>query len=305
MIMKQIKKIRLYSFLVFILTTTLFSACNNRLMDADAYGNFEADEVIVSAEGSGRLLQFNIREGESVKTTQEVGMIDTSMLVLNRRELDASLQAVAARTTQLNKTIDVHQSRLQVLQKEVNRTKKMFDADAATPRAYDEVTGKLNVAKRELQMGKSQKASIQAEEAMVRSKMALLDEQLKRCRVVSPIDGTVLQKYVQAGEIVAVGKPLFKVAEINQLTLRAYVSGGQLHEVNVGNKVTVRFDGKNGEMVETSGTISWVASSAEFTPKIIQTKEERVDLVYAIKIIVPNEEGQLKIGMPGEVLFLK
>ncbi len=303
--MKQIKRIRLYTLLTVVLATALFSACNDRLTDADAYGNFEADEVMVSAEGSGRLLQFNLREGEVVEANHEVGIIDTTMLNLNRRELKVSLQAVAARTTQLYKTIDVHKSRLEVLQKEVRRVTKMYEEDAATPRAYDEATGKLEVAQRELQMVQSQEASIKAEEAMVRSKMALLDEQLKRCRVVSPIGGTVLQKYVEAGEMVAVGKPLFKVAEIKNLILRAYVSGGQLHALKIGDKVTVRYDGKNGAMTETSGTISWVASSAEFTPKIIQTKEERVDLVYAIKIIVPNEKGELKIGMPGEVVFLK
>lgn len=303
--MKQIKRIRLYTLLTVVLTTALFSACNDRLTDADAYGNFEADEVMVSAEGSGRLLQFNLREGEVVEANHEVGIIDTTMLDLNRRELKASLQAVAARTMQLYKTIDVHKSRLEVLQKEVTRVTKMYEEDAATPRAYDEATGKLDVAQRELQMVQSQEASIKAEEAMVRSKMALLDEQLKRCRVVSPIGGTVLQKYVEAGEMVAVGKPLFKVAEIKNLILRAYVSGGQLHALKIGDKVTVRYDGENGETTETSGSISWVASSAEFTPKIIQTKEERVDLVYAIKIIVPNEKGELKIGMPGEVVFLK
>ncbi len=303
--MKQIKRIRLYTLLTVVLTTALFSACNDRLTDADAYGNFEADEVMVSAEGSGRLLQFNLWEGEVVEANHEVGIIDTTMLNLNRRELKASLQAVAARTMQLYKTIDVHKSRLEVLQKEVTRVTKMYEEDAATPRSYDEATGKLDVAQRELQMVQSQEASIKAEEAMVRSKMALLDEQLKRCRVVSPIGGTVLQKYVEAGEMVAVGKPLFKVAEIKNLILRAYVSGGQLHALKIGDKVTVRYDGKNGAMTETSGTISWVASSAEFTPKIIQTKEERVDLVYAIKIIVPNEKGELKIGMPGEVVFLK
>jgi len=305
MIMRQKMKIGLYSLVTFVLMGIMLPACHNGLVDADAYGNFEAEEVIVSAEGSGRLLQFNIREGEWVKKNQKIGIIDTSMLVLNRRELNASLQAVAARTTQLYKTIDVHKSRLEVLQKEVDRVTKMYEKEAATPRAYDEATGKLEVAQRELQMVQSQQASIQAEEAMVRSKMALLDEQLKRCRVVSPIDGTILQKYSEAGEMVAVGKPLFKVAETGSLILRAYVSGAQLHAVKVGDKVTVRYDGENIAMTETSGTISWVASSAEFTPKIIQTKEERVDLVYAIKIIVPNEKGELKIGMPGEVVFLK
>lgn len=303
--MKQRARINLYRLWVLILSVPFFFACNNQLQTADAFGNFEADEVIVSAEGSGRLLQYSIEEGEQIKRGQVIGVIDTSLLVLSRSELKASLQAVAARSQQLKKTIEVHQSRLEVLQKEVVRITKMYKEGAATQQVYDDVLGKFEVAQRELQMVQSQEAAIQAEEALVNSKMALLSEQLQRCQVVSPVSGTVLQKYARAGETTAVGKPLFKVADVSSLILRAYVSGSQLHEVKIGNSVTIRYDGKNDIMHQTSGVISWVSSSAEFTPKIIQTKEDRVDLVYAVKVTVPNEEGELKIGMPAEVLFHK
>jgi HlyD family secretion protein len=292
-------------FLLLILVLGGFSSCGKGYPEADAYGNFEVDEVVVSAEENGRLLKFELNEGDAVTAGHELGLIDTVMLVLNRQQLDASSLSVQARSMQLQKTIEVQKARLEMLQKEAQRVIQMFDSGAATQRTYDEVTGQLLVAQRELAQVRSQEAALKAETSLIGAKRALLNEQLKRCRVVSPVSGTVLQKYVEAGEMVAQGKPLFKVADIHTIELRAYVAGSHLDQVTIGREVTVRYDTGKDDYGVTTGKISWISSSAEFTPKIIQTKEERVDLVYAFKVIVPNNDGVLKIGMPGEVLFDK
>ena len=292
-------------FLLLILVLGGFSSCGKGYPEADAYGNFEVNDVVVSAEENGRLLKFEVNEGDAVTANHELGLIDTVMLVLNRQQLDASLLSVQARSMQLHKTIEVQKARLEMLQKEAQRVIQMFDSGAATQRTYDEVTGQLMVAQRELEQVRSQEAALKAETSLIEAKRALLNEQLKRCRVVSPVSGTVLQKYVEAGEMVAPGKPLFKVADIHTIELRAYVAGSHLDQVTIGREVTVRYDTGKDDYGVTTGKISWISLSAEFTPKIIQTKEERVDLVYAFKVIVPNNDGVLKIGMPGEVLFDK
>ncbi|MGQ1947618.1 HlyD family secretion protein [Geofilum sp. OHC36d9] len=303
--MKKIDNTVWSRLLLLILVLGGFTSCGKGYPEADAYGNFEVDEVVVSAEENGRLLKFELNEGDAVTANRKLGLIDTVMLVLNRQQLDASALSVQARSMQLQKTIEVQKARLEMLQKEAQRVIQMFDAGAATQRSYDEVTGQLLVARRELAQVRSQEAALKAETALIGAKKAMLNEQLKRCRVVSPVSGTVLQKYVEAGEMVAPGKPLFKVADIHNIELRAYVSGSHLSEVTIGREVTVRYDKGKNDYGVTTGKISWISSSAEFTPKIIQTKEERVDLVYAFKVIVPNKDGVLKIGMPGEVLFDK
>jgi HlyD family secretion protein len=303
--MKKFDNTVWFRFLLLILVLGGFSSCGKGYPEADAYGNFEVDEVVVSAEENGRLLKFELNEGDAVTASHELGLIDTVMLVLNRQQLDASSLSVQARSMQLQKTIEVQKARLEMLQKEAQRVIQMFDSGAATQRTYDEVTGQLLVAQRELAQVRSQEAALKAETSLIGAKRALLNEQLKRCRVVSPVSGTVLQKYVEAGEMVAPGKPLFKVADIHTIELRAYVAGSHLDQVTIGREVTVRYDTGKDDYGVTSGKISWISSSAEFTPKIIQTKEERVDLVYAFKVIVPNNDGVLKIGMPGEVLFDK
>jgi HlyD family secretion protein len=280
----------------------IISSCSNNDKSADAYGNFESDEVVVGAEESGRLLLFTINEGDVVKLGDVAGRIDTTMLVIKRQQLQASLAALDARLNQIAKTAMVQKAQLELLQKEEMRSKELAAENAITVQKLDQIEGETRIAQRQLEQIISQTDQVKAEQKVIDAQMSAVDEQIRRCDIVAPVEGTVLQKYCEQGELVVVGKPLFKLADLRNMYLRAYVSGSQLSDIQIGASVTVKFDnGKNG-FYETAGTVAWIASSAEFTPKIIQTKEERVDLVYAIKILVQNN-GQIKIGMPGEVVF--
>lgn len=284
-------------------TIFLLTSCNSSNSKADAYGNFEVEEIIVSAEGNGRIVELNINEGDILTADNQIGIIDTVMLSLNKNEIYAGLEAVSARKVQLAKSLEVVTSKQKILQKEIDRVEQLYKNGAVTQQKYDEVTGQMEVLKSEKSQIESQSLVIKAEESSLMAKISLIDEQLERCKIVSPISGTVLQKYANEGEMIAIGRPIFKVGKIDNLILRAYVSGSQLSQVKIGDEITVKFDGENGDDEFTKGVVTWIASSAEFTPKIIQTKEERVNLVYAVKILVENGDGKLKIGMPGEVVF--
>jgi HlyD family secretion protein len=280
----------------------IISSCSNNDKSADAYGNFESNEVVVGAEESGRLLLFTVNEGDVVKVGDLAGRIDTTMLVIKRQQLQASHAALDARLNQIAKTAMVQKAQLELLQKEEKRSKELAAENAITVQKLDQIEGESRIAQRQLEQIISQTDQVKAEQKVIDAQMSAVDEQIRRCDIVAPVEGTVLQKYCEQGELVVVGKPLFKLADLRNMHLRAYVSGSQLSDIQIGASVTVKFDnGKNG-FYETEGSVAWIASSAEFTPKIIQTKEERVDLVYAIKILVQNN-GQIKIGMPGEVVF--
>lgn len=285
-----------------VLIFLFISSCSNNNKTADAYGNFESDEVVVGAEESGRLMQLTINEGDVVKIGDVVGRIDTTMLVIKRQQLQASHAALDARLNQIAKAAMVQKAQLELLQKEEKRSKELAAENAITVQKLDQIEGETRIAQRQLEQIISQTDQVKAEQKVIDVQISAIDEQISRCVIVAPVEGTVLQKYCEQGELVVVGKPLFKLADLRNMHLRAYVSGSQLSDIQIGASVTVKFDnGKNG-FYETEGTVAWIASSAEFTPKIIQTKEERVDLVYAIKILVQNN-GQIKIGMPGEVVF--
>jgi HlyD family secretion protein len=286
---------------VFVLSILL--GCNGNNNMSDAYGNFEAVEIVVSSENSGILKEFNLNEGDKIEENQRVALIDTVMPFLNLRQLMASKQSAAARLIQLQKTIEVKKTRLEVLHKEVVRVSNLHEDKAVPTQKYDEVTGQYDVARKELEQVRSNRLSLQAEIDLAETRIEAAEEQLRRCVVIAPTSGTVLQKYAEKGELATHGKPLFKMAETRELVLRAYVSGHQLDDFSVGDEVSVKYDKNKDSEHETNGIITWVSSTAEFTPKIIQTKEERVDLVYAIKVLVQNPEGRLKIGMPGEVVF--
>lgn len=281
----------------------LLTSCNSSNSKADAYGNFEVEEIIVSAEGNGRIVELNINEGDILTANNQIGIIDTVMLSLNKNEIYAGLEAVSAQKVQLAKSLEVVTSKQKILQKEVDRVEQLHKKGAVTQQKYDEIIGQMEILKSEKSQVETQSLAIKAEESSLMAKISLLEEQLKRCKIVSPISGTVLQKYANQGEMIAIGRPIFKVGKIDNLILRAYISGSQLSEIKIGNEVSVKFDSENGADELTKGKVTWISSSAEFTPKIIQTKEERVNLVYAIKILVENKDGKLKIGMPGEVIF--
>lgn len=299
----------------------LATACSNGGARADAYGNFEADDLIVSAEGSGKILQLTAEEGAILKAGDTIGTIESEQLLLRREQLEAAIRAIAAKSPAIAAQLAVFEKQsasvrqqIATLEREKRRVEALIKNDAATPKQLDDLNAQLEAAQRQLDVIAEQKTasnaslSVQkggllAEIAPLQKQISQLNDQIAKCRITNPAEGTVLVTYAETGEMTAVGKPLYKIADLSNLVLRAYVSGNQLSTVKIGQDVKVSVDGDNGTMKEFAGKITWISPRAEFTPKVVQTKEERVSLVYAVKISVPNSEGILKIGMPGEVRF--
>ena len=285
-----------------LLLTALF-ACDHRKNLSDAYGNFEARDVIVSAEATGKLLSLNIEEGSEVKPSDVLGMIDTVPAVLQIKQLDAQLAAVQSKLAGVKAQIAAQVQQKENLQVNVDRIGKLFESGVATQQQKDDIDGQMKLVKKQIDASKTQITSIQKEIKVLEENKQLLEYQLSKCSVISPINGTILQKYVKAGEMAVAGKPLFKVADLSSLDLRCYITGDKLAQLKLGQKVKVLIDSGKETTAELDGKVTWISSEAEFTPKIIQTKEERVKLVYAVKVNVKND-GTLKIGMPGEMVIV-
>ena len=285
-----------------LITTILLGGCKNTTDKADAFGNFDATEVIISAETNGRIIQFDSSEGTSIEKGAIIARIDTTILYLQKAEINAGMKSVLTRLSSINAQNDILNQQIENLNVNIKRIGNMLKDDAATQKQYDDLTGQVAVFQKQIASNNTQKAAVSAELSVYESKKATINEQIKRCSVISPLKGTVIEKYSEAGEITAAGKPLVKIADLSIIKLKVYVSGAQLGKIKTGQNCTVRID--NGEKGFTSftGKISYISEKAEFTPKIIQTKEERVVLVYAVNIDVKND-GTLKSGMPGEALF--
>lgn len=284
-----------------IAALTILLACNKQEDQADAYGNFEAIEILVSAESQGRILSFTPREGSRLETDQVVAVIDSFQLHLKKLQLASGETSLLARITTLDAQVHANQVQLGNLEREKERIDKLAEGGAATSKQQDDMEGQIELLKAQITALESQKASVHAERITLQVQIQQVEDQIQRSKIRNPRAGIMLSKYKEAGEIATPGQALYKLANMDELILRAYVSGNQLSELETGKSVRIRFDVPDG-LKEISGTVSWISPSAEFTPKIIQTKEERVNLVYAIKVAVPND-GSLKIGMPGEVLF--
>jgi HlyD family secretion protein len=276
--------------------------CGNNKDKADAYGNFEAKIVIVASETAGRLLQFDVEQGEELLPGAPVGLVDTTQVALQLDELAARRRQVGTRTGNVMAQMDVVRQQMEVLEKERARVEKLVAAGAATSKQLDDINGQLKVLV-------TQKASISAQNLPVANEIEALDIQaerlrdlLKRSHIYNPVKGRVLEKLAEETEVVAPGRQLYRIAPMDSLYLRAYMSGGQLSDVSVGQTVSVRIDNGEEGYYNYTGQVTWIADQAEFTPKIVQTKEERINLVYAFKVMVKND-GRLKIGMPGEVKF--
>lgn len=294
----NIMKIRL----LVISAALLITGCNNKADEADAYGNFEATEVIVSAETSGRILKFDVTEGSEIEKGSEIALIDTTLFHLQKAEINAGMRSVRTRINSINAQNDILNQQIANLNINIARIENMMKGDAATQKQYDDLTGQVAVLQKQIAANNTQKTSIAAELSVYESKKATLDEQVVRSNVKSPIKGTIIEKYSEAGELTAAGRPLVKIADLSVIKLKVYVSGAQLGSVKLGQQCTVRIDnGKKGYSSFT-GTITYISGKAEFTPKIIQTKEDRVNLVYAVTIDVRND-GSMKSGMPGEAIF--
>jgi HlyD family secretion protein len=287
---------------VIIIAAVMFSGCRNKSDQADAYGNFEATEVIVSSETSGRILNFNIVEGSAIELGAEIALIDTTLYHLQKAEIDAGIKSVRTRISSITAQNEILIQQIENLKVNIARIEKMMKDDAATQKQFDDLTGQVAVLEKQIAANNTQKTSIAAEITVYESKKATLNEQVKRCLVKSPLKGTVLEKYTEAGEITAAGKPLIKIADLSLIRLKVYVSGAQLGSVKLGEQCKVRTDNGNKGFITFPGRVSYISGKAEFTPKIIQTKEERVTLVYAVTIDVIND-GTMKSGMPGEAIF--
>jgi HlyD family secretion protein len=281
-----------------VIAFALFS-CNEKEDEADAYGNFEATEIIISAESNGKIEILNLDEGMQLDMGEIVGHIDTVQLYLNKQQLIASKSTVYAKSANVLSQRSVVKAQLKTAELEQNRIGIMFNESAATKRQVDEISGKVQVLQRQINSVETQNAPIVNEVKSITIQIEKINDQLKKSKIINPIKGTVLAKYAEPNEITAYGKPLYKIADLSIMTLRVYFSEKQLSTIKIGQEVTVSIDEKEGVKLY-KGKVSWVSSSAEFTPKIIQTKEERVNLVYAVKVTVANDGG-LKIGMPGEV----
>jgi HlyD family secretion protein len=287
---------------IVVLAAAVLGGC--RKDEPDAYGNFEATEVVVSAEGSGRLLRFEPREGEPIAAGAVAALIDTTALALQTQELASQEAATRTRTREAEAQIGVLAAQLATAREEHARTLRLYRAEAATAQQLNLAEGEVRVLQERIQAARATTEAVREEVGGVQARTAQIQERIRKSQVLNPAAGTVLATYAEAGEFVQPGQPLYKVADLRELKLRAYVSGGQLAAVRVGQRVTVQVDGaEEGERLSFSGTVTWISSEAEFTPTPIQTREERTEQVYAVDVRVANPNGVLKIGMPGEVVL--
>jgi HlyD family secretion protein len=276
--------------------------CACRQDQVDAYGNFEATEVTVAAEVGGRLLALTLEEGDRVEQGVTLGTIDTLPLVLERRAVVARRAAGASRAREANATIASLEVQLDIAERDLARTQRLLQNAAATAQQGDRAEREARVAKEELAGARVARTTLIQELAVLDAQVQQIDDRLARSQVASPLQGTVLARYAEAGEYVQAGQPLFKLASLDSLTFRAYVSGAQLANLRLGQPVSVGVD-RADSIATLPGRIVWIASAAEFTPTPIQTREERADQVYAVKVAVENADGVLKIGMPGELVL--
>lgn len=288
--------------LIIPLLLLITAACNRGESDADAWGTFEADKVIISPETSGTIISMDVTEGMVVSGGAVIAVTDTTMLVLQRAELDAVTAQAQARLAGIAAQDAVIRQQMENLSINIDRTRRMLADGAATQKQLDDLTGQMEVLRRQAEANNTQRRSVAAEQQGIAAKRALLSEQIRRSIVKAPLEATVIEKYASAHEVTAAGKPLVKLADMKTMKLKVWVSGAQLPEVKTGTTCTVRTDRGEKDYTSHTGTVTHISEKAEFTPKIIQTKEERVTLVYAVTIEVPND-GTIKAGMPGEAIF--
>jgi len=285
------------------MTTSLMVSCNQEKVVPDAYGNFEAVETTISGEANGRILWLDVSEGEILQKGDTIGLIDTTDLHYKRLQLIAQRSAVSSKSANINAQTAVFNQQKANLITDRKRIENLLKEQAATPKQYDDVNGAIEVIDRQIISVNTQLSAVSDEMKALDAQISQVEEALKRCHIINPVDGTVLTRYAETGEVTGFGKPLYKIADLTTMDLRVYISGNMLAEVKTGQKAKVYIDSEKG-LSEMKGVVSWVSPTAEFTPKIIQTREERVSLVYAVKLSVEND-GRLKIAMPAEVIFVK
>lgn len=281
-------------------------ACKKTETQFDASGAFEAQETIISAEAAGTLKEFNVKEGEALKAGQYLGYIDTTQLYLRKVQLEAQIRAILGRRPNIGAQVASLEEQLAAAEKEQRRIANLVKADAATQKQLDDVNGQVEVLRKQIAAQRSAlgttSSGLALEAVPLQEQIKQVDDQLRKSKIVNPVNGTVLVKYAEPNEMATPGKALYKIANLSTVMLRAYVTGGQLPGIKLNQPVTVFVDAGPDEYTQYQGTIEWISDKAEFTPKTIQTKEERANLVYAVKIRVKNT-GSLKPGMYGEVKF--
>ena len=291
--------------IVYIAAVVLAASCGTEA-EFDAQGTFEATEVVVSSEATGRILKFEIEEGMTIVANQAVGTIDSLQLHLQRKQLIAQQSALLTSRPDVKKQVASLREQIVKQKSELRRVENMLKDGAATKKQKDDIEAQIKILERQLEATLStldkNTSTINNNSAALEAQIAALDDRISKCRVISPIGGTVLVKYAEAGELASVGKPLMKIADLDNIYLRAYFTSDQLAKVNLGDEVKVVADFGGEERYDYTGRVAWISSESEFTPKTIQTKDSRANLVYAVKIAVEND-GRLKIGLAGEVVL--
>lgn len=294
--------------LIIPITICLFLfSCNRNSFEYDASGTFEATEILVSAEATGKIEEFNIVEGDYINQGQYLGYIDTTQLYLKKLQLQATTKAVNVRRPDISLQIAATKDQIAKAELDKKRIESMFRDGAATQKQMDDIDAQLAILKStlgaQLNTLSTSVNSLDKESSVYEIQVAQIEDQLRKSRIVNPIEGTVLNKYAEVKEMTTPGKPLYRIADTKHLFLRAYIISDQLADIKVGQEATVYINTSDGEQKSYKGTVSWISDKAEFTPKTIQTKDERRNLVYAMKIAVENTDGAIKIGMYGDVDF--
>ena len=291
--------------IVYIAAVVLAASCGTEA-EFDAQGTFEATEVVVSSEATGRILNFEVEEGMAVEANQMVGAIDSVQLHLQRKQLVAQQSALLGSRPDVKKQVAALREQIAKQNEELRRVENMLKEGAATQKQKDDIEAQIKIMESQLDATLStldkNTSTINSNSAALEAQIAALDDRISKCRIISPVGGTVLVKYAEAGELATVGKPLMKIADLDNIYLRAYFTSDQLAKVNLGDEVKVVADFGGEERYDYTGRVAWISSESEFTPKTIQTKDSRANLVYAVKIAVEND-GRLKIGLAGEVVL--
>lgn len=292
--MKSIKLI--FASLIFIFS------CNTNSTNSDAYGNFESDKTIISAEGNGKLLTLTIEEGDVLEKNKIIGQIDTLNLYFKKQQLLAQYSSLKSNSSYIDAQAAVINQQLNNILIDKNRIENLLKSEAATQKQFDDISGQKKVLEKQFESIKTQKSGLENQLKAISSQIDEINLAISKCLIINPLNGTVLSKLANENEMIAIGKPLYFIADLNNMKLKVYVTGNQLSKVILGKEVLVKIDDIDGKSREMNGKIIWISESAEFTPKTVQTKDVRANLVYAVKILVENDGG-LKIGMPGEVVF--
>jgi HlyD family secretion protein len=281
------------------------SACNNE-STFDASGSFEAVEVIISSEATGTLKEFAVEEGQTLQAGQYIGYVDSVQLYLRKKQMESQMTALLAKKPDIAVQIAALQEQLKTAEIEQKRVANLVKSDAATTKQLDDINAQIEIIKKQIAAQKStlviSSDGINKDIQPLQIQVEQLDDQLHKCRIINPMNGTVITKYAEQNEMAVTGKALYKIADLSTIILRVYVSGDQLSLVKLNQKVKVHTDDGSGGFREDVGTITWISDKAEFTPKTIQTKDERANMVYAMKIKMKND-GTYKIGMYGEINF--